>query len=94
MAAVSTTAQTATHLPEVLADILDDLDELVEPVALSAGSHEFRGSGVMAHPGASVKLVLAKAGVDKVKTPFGEDYMKVPDTIGEDNTLTLNVVVG
>jgi len=57
-------------------------------------SHEFKGSGVMAHPGASVKIVFNKAGVYKFKTRFGEDYMKVPDTIGEDNTLTLKVVVG
>jgi plastocyanin len=56
-------------------------------------SHEFHGSGVMAHPGASVKIVFTKAGVYKFKTRFGEDYMKMPDTIGEDNTLTLRVVV-
>ena len=56
-------------------------------------SHEFRGSGVMAHPGAAVKVVFTKAGVYTFKTRFGEDYMKMPDTIGEDNTLTLKVVV-
>ena len=47
----------------------------------------------MAHPGASVKIVFTKAGAYKFKTRFGEDYMKMPDAIGEDNTLTLNVVV-
>ena len=57
-------------------------------------SHEFKGSGVMGHPGASVKMVFSKAGVYKFKTRFGEDYMKMPDTIGEDNTLTLKIVVG
>ena len=57
-------------------------------------SHEFKGSGVMGHPGASVKIVFIKAGVYTFKTRFGEDYMKMPDTIGEDNTLTLRVVVG
>lgn len=56
-------------------------------------SHEFKGAGVMGHPGASVKIVFTKAGVYKFKTRFGEDYMKMPDTIGEDNTLTLKVVV-
>ena len=56
-------------------------------------THEFKGSGVMAHPGASVKLMFAKAGIYKFKTRFGEDYMKMPDTIGEDNTLSLTVVV-
>lgn len=56
-------------------------------------SHEFRGTGVMAHPSAGLKLVFTKAGVYSFKTRFGEDYMKVPDTIGEDNTLTLKVVV-
>jgi plastocyanin len=56
-------------------------------------SHEFKGPGVMAHPGAAVKIVFTKAGVYKFATRFGEDYMKMPDTIGEDNTLTLKVVV-
>ena len=57
-------------------------------------SHEFKGPGVMAHSGASVKIVFTKAGIYKFKTRFGEDYMKMPDTVGEDNTLTLKVVVG
>jgi plastocyanin len=56
-------------------------------------SHEFTGAGVMAHPGASVRIVFTKAGVYTFKTHFGEDYMKMDDTIGEDNTLTLRVVV-
>jgi plastocyanin len=56
-------------------------------------SHELKGSGVMAHTGAAVKIVFTKAGVYKFKTRFGEDYMKMPETIGEDNTLTLKVVV-
>jgi hypothetical protein len=56
-------------------------------------SREFTGAGVMAHPGAAVKVVFAKAGVYKFTTRFGEDYMKMPDTIGEDNHLTLTVVV-
>jgi len=56
-------------------------------------SHEFKGMGVMAHPGASVRIVFSKPGTYSFKTRFGEDYMKMPDTIGEDNTLTLRVVV-
>jgi plastocyanin len=56
-------------------------------------SHELKGSGVMAHPGAAVKVVFTKAGVYTFRTRFGEDYMKMPDTIGKDNTLTLKVVV-
>ena len=56
-------------------------------------SHEFKGMGVMGHPGASIKIRFAKAGVYTFRTRFGEDYMKMPDTIGEDNTLTLKVTV-
>jgi plastocyanin len=63
------------------------------PSTMMEMSHEFKGSGVMGHPGASVKFVLAKPGIYKFKTRFGEDYMKMPDTIGEDNTLTLKIVV-
>jgi plastocyanin len=56
-------------------------------------SHEFKGMGVMGHPGASVRIVFSKPGTYSFRTRFGEDYMKMPDTIGEDNTLTLRVVV-
>jgi hypothetical protein len=49
--------------------------------------------GVMGHPGASVRIVFGKPGTYRFKTRFGEDYMKMPDTIGADNTLTLRVVV-
>ena len=63
------------------------------PSTMMDMSHEFKGSGVMGHPGASVKITFAKAGIYKFKTRFGEDYMKMPDTIGEDNTLTLKVIV-
>ena len=63
------------------------------PSTMPDMSHEFKGTGVMAHNGASVKMVFSKAGVYKFKTRFGEDYMKMADTIGEDNTLTLKVVV-
>jgi hypothetical protein len=56
-------------------------------------SHEFKGMGVMAHPGASVRIVFSKPGTYKFTTRFGEDYMKMPDTVGADNTLTLKIVV-
>jgi plastocyanin len=55
--------------------------------------HGFKGTGVMGHPGASVRIVFSKPGTYKFRTRFGEDYMKMPDTIGEDNTLTLRIVV-
>ena len=60
---------------------------------MMAMSHEFKGTGVMAHPGASVRIIFANAGTYTFRTRFGEDYMKMPDTVGEDNTLTLKVVV-
>lgn len=63
------------------------------PSTMMDMSHEFKGMGVMGRPGASVKITFTKAGIYKFKTRFGEDYMKMPDTIGEDNTLTLKVVV-
>jgi hypothetical protein len=63
------------------------------PSTTMAMSHEFKGAGVMAHPGAAVKVVFARAGVYTFRTRFGEDYMKMPDTIGEENKLTLRVVV-
>ena len=63
------------------------------PSTMMDMSHEFKGMGVMGRPGASVKITFTKAGIYKFKTRFGEDYMKVPDTVGEDNTLTLKVVV-
>lgn len=63
------------------------------PTTMMDMSHEFKGIGVMGRPGASVKITFTKAGIYKFKTRFGEDYMKVPDTIGEDNTLTLKVAV-
>jgi hypothetical protein len=56
-------------------------------------SHEFKGAGVMAHPGAVVKIVFTKPGVYTFKTRFGEDYMEMDDTIGKDNTLSLKIVV-
>ncbi len=53
------------------------------------------GHAKMGHMSATAKVTFSKAGVYKFKTKFGEDYkgIKVPDTIGEDNTLRLTVHV-
>jgi len=48
----------------------------------------------MNHPAASVKVRFTRAGVYRFTTRPGEDYMKDMKTIGEDNVLTLKVVVG
>jgi len=56
-------------------------------------SHEFHGSGVMAHTGAAMKVTFNKAGTYRFITKFGEDYMPVGETKGEDNVLKLRVVV-
>jgi plastocyanin len=56
-------------------------------------SNEFRGSGVMAHTGAAVKITFNKAGTYTFTTKFGEDYMPVGETKGEDNVLKLKVTV-
>ena len=49
--------------------------------------------GMMGRPGATVKMTFPTAGVYKLRTVVGEDYMKMPETIGEDNVLRLTVVV-
>jgi hypothetical protein len=49
--------------------------------------------GMMGRPGATVKMTFPTAGTYKFRTVFGEDYMKMPETIGEDNLLRLTVVV-
>ena len=49
--------------------------------------------GMMGRPGATVKVTFPTAGTYKFKTVVGEDYMKMPETIGEDHVLHLTVVV-
>jgi hypothetical protein len=49
--------------------------------------------GMMGRPGATVKLTFPKAGVYRLTTKFGEDYMPMGDTVGEDNVLRAIVVV-
>jgi len=51
------------------------------------------GPGMMGRPGATLKLTFPTAGTYRFKTVFGEDYMKMPETIGEDHVLHLAVVV-
>jgi hypothetical protein len=47
--------------------------------------------GLMGRPGATLKVTFPTAGVYKFKTVFGEDYMPMGETVGEDNTLRLVV---
>jgi hypothetical protein len=51
------------------------------------------GPGAMNAVGASVSVTFPKAGVYTFQTKAGEDYMAGVKTIGEDNVLTLKVVV-
>jgi hypothetical protein len=49
--------------------------------------------GLMGRPGATVKVTFSKPGVYKLMTKFGEDYMPMGDTMGEDNVLRAVVTV-
>jgi hypothetical protein len=49
--------------------------------------------GVMAHMGATTKVVFPKTGVYRFTTKAGEDYMSGMRTIGEDYVLRLTVTV-
>ena len=53
----------------------------------------FTGRVSMSHPGATLKVTFPRAGTYVFKTIAGEDYMKGVETTGEDNLLTLKVVV-
>jgi len=50
-------------------------------------------SGLMGRPGATVKVTFPKAGVYRLTTRFGEDYMPMGETVGEDNILHAIVTV-
>jgi plastocyanin len=50
-------------------------------------------SSNMNHLAAAFTLTLPKAGTYRFKTVAGEDYMKGVKTTGEDNNLTLTIVV-
>jgi hypothetical protein len=49
--------------------------------------------GMMGRPGATLRVTFPKAGVYKLVTKFGEDYMPMPETMGEDNILRAIVTV-
>jgi hypothetical protein len=51
------------------------------------------GKVLMNHMGASVKLTFPKAGVYKLTTRAGEDYMAGMKTVGEDNVLRATITV-
>jgi hypothetical protein len=51
------------------------------------------GRGMMSHMGATVKVTFHSAGVYRVTTRAGEDYMEGMKTIGEDYVLRATVVV-
>jgi plastocyanin len=51
------------------------------------------GSPALAHIGASVKVTFPRAGTYRFTTKAGEDYTKGVKTTGEDNVLTMKVVV-
>ena len=53
----------------------------------------FAGNRTMGHIGASSKVTFPKAGIYTFTTKAGEDYMKGVMTMGDDNVLTLKVVV-
>jgi plastocyanin len=50
-------------------------------------------SANMSHPGAKTTVTFAKAGVYRLTTHPGEDYMKGVNTVGADNVLRLTVTV-
>ncbi|MGZ4397865.1 MAG: cupredoxin domain-containing protein [Gaiellaceae bacterium] len=54
---------------------------------------QFKGSPAMSRMGARVQVVFPKAGTYVFSTKAGEDYMKGVKTVGEDNVLSLKVVV-
>jgi hypothetical protein len=49
--------------------------------------------GLMGRPGATVKVTFPKPGIYRLMTKFGEDYMPMGETIGEDNVLHAIVAV-
>jgi len=49
--------------------------------------------GLMGRPGATVKVTFPKAGVYRLTTKSGEDYMPMGATVGEDNVLHAIITV-
>jgi len=49
--------------------------------------------GMMGRPGATLKVTFPAKGTYVFKTVFGEDWMPMPETMGDDNNLRLVVTV-
>lgn len=49
--------------------------------------------GMMGRPGATLRVTFPAKGTYVFKTAFGEDWMPMPETTGDDNTLRLVVTV-
>jgi len=62
-------------------------------IRLSGPKPSFTGAA-MSHMGARSSVTFPTAGTYVLSTKAGEDYMKGIQTIGEDNTLHIRVVVG
>lgn len=62
-------------------------------VQLAGPKAGFQGKRNMNHVGAEVQVAFMHAGVYRFTTRAGEDYMPGIKTIGEDNVLTLKIVV-
>jgi plastocyanin len=73
-----------------------DNDVMSHKLIQQRGPHAvFTGSHTMSHMGATVRVTFPRAGTYTFTTKAGEDYknLKVPETVGEDNVLSLTVVV-
>jgi hypothetical protein len=62
-------------------------------VQLAGPTVSYIGRPLLNHMGAAVRVSFLKTGVYRFTTRAGEDYMPGMKTIGEDNVLTLEVVV-
>jgi len=70
------------------------LFKLLKPGTMMKGTVKMPfARGMMGRPGATLKLTFPKAGVYRLMTKFGEDYMPVGETVGEDNVLRAIVTV-
>jgi len=71
-----------------------DNDVMPHKLVQTAGpAVHYSGAALLSHAAAWVDLTFAKPGVYRFTTKAGEDYVKGIKTIGEDNVLTLRVVV-
>jgi plastocyanin len=71
-----------------------DNDVMPHKLIKSAGpALKLPASAAMSKMGASTRIVFSTPGAYKFTTKPGEDYMKGVMTMGEDNVLTLTVVV-